>query len=127
MATTDESKRRVRRTAIGATMLMTAGVGVLIAGNPYPASQHGQSPQLTALAARETILVQRAHRVSARNAQQWHTYRVQLAARTKQIAAATLANARTTVPVGASVGGGGAASPSAAYVAAPPVASTRTS
>jgi hypothetical protein len=116
MATTDESKRRVRRTAIGAALLMTAGVGVVIAGNPYPAAQHPASPELAALTAREKALVQRAHAVSARSAQQWHTYRVQLAARQTQITAATLANAS-----------GGATSPSAAYVPAAPVASTRTS
>jgi hypothetical protein len=128
MATTDQSKRRVRRTAIGGTLLVTAGLGVVIASNPYPASQRPPSPQLAALTAREKALVQRAAVVNARNAQQWRTYRVQLAARQKQIRAVTLANARISAqaPVGASSGGGSSAS-GASYVAAAPVASTRTS
>lgn len=128
MATTDESKRRVRRTAIGATLLLTAGLGVAIGSNPFPATQQAPSPQLAALTAREKALAQRANVVNARNAQQWHTYRVQLAARQKQIRAVTLANARISAqaPVGTSSGGGSSAS-GASYVAAAPVASTRTS
>jgi len=128
MATTDESKRRVRRTAIGATLLLTAGLGVAIGSNPFPATQRPASPQLAALTAREKALVQRAAVVNAKSARQWRTYRVQLAARQRQIKAVTLANARVGAqsPAGASSGGGSTAS-GVSYVAAAPVASTKTS
>jgi hypothetical protein len=129
MATTDESKRRVRRTAIGATLLVTAGLGVAIGSNPFPATQHPASPQLAALTAREKALVRRATVVNARSAQQWHVYRVQLAARQKQIKAVTLANAHISAqaPAGGSSGGGASTASGVSYVAAAPVASTRTS
>ena len=128
MATTDESKRRVRRTAIGATLLLTAGLGVAIGSNPFPANQHAPSPQMAALTAREKALVQRAAVVNAQSTQQWRTYRVQLAARQKQIKAAALSNVTVGAqgPAGVSSGGGSSAS-NVSYVAAAPVASTRTS
>lgn len=114
--TPDQSKTRVRRTAIAGTALALAGVAVAVAAHPYPQSTAAKDPTVVALQRREAALAKQAAQVTAANNARWATYRTQLASRQKQIAAANAAAAQAAQ-----------AAPSASYVASAPVASTRTS
>ena len=134
MTTTDRSKRRVRWTALGGTALLGVGAAVAIGANPFPQSDQPKDPSVTALEKREAALASEAKRVNAVNAERWASYRVQLAARNREIAVIDAANARAQAAAsyggyaaGGASGGGYASAPAATYVPSAPVASSGSS
>lgn len=94
MRTTEQARKGVRRTAIGATVVAALGLGVAFGADPYPTSQPQDNPQVLALQKRERTLARESRVINTMNARRWARYRVTLGQRQKEIALVTAANAR---------------------------------
>jgi hypothetical protein len=108
----------VRLYALAASLLVLFGAWATIAARPFASSAPREDPRWAALAAREQRLRQEAVVVRRVVARRWRAYRVRLAAREREIAAATRQRAAlASAP----------AAPSVRVVSLPPVTTTRSS
>lgn len=132
MRTTEQSKKMVRRTAIGGSLLALTAVGVAFAANPYPHTTQPADPTLTSLQQREKVLARDATLLNAEHTAVWDKYKSALAERTQQIAQINAVNsqiqAQQNQQVAATTSSSSQSyaqsSPQATYVPSAPVASS---
>ena len=112
---------RIYATAI--TLFVFFLTWAVVAARPFPSSSRpAADPRVHALAVRQQRLQRESILVQKLVAHRWATYRVQLAKRQSQIAAAKQAQVRQ-----AQLAAAAAAAPSVRVVSLPPVTVTRTS
>ena len=125
MRTTEQSKKMVRRTAIGGSLLAMTAVGVAFAANPYPHTTRPPDPTLASLQRDATIL-------NAEHTAVWDQYKSALAERTQQIEQINAVNSQiqaqrsqqATAATSSSSQSYAQSSPQATYVPSAPVASS---
>jgi pyruvate/2-oxoglutarate dehydrogenase complex dihydrolipoamide acyltransferase (E2) component len=111
----------VRLYAFACSLLVLFAMWAAIAARPWATSQPKADPRWAAFAAREQRVRQEAVVVQRVVARRWHAYRVRLAVRRHEIAAATQRRAALASAAPAP------AAPSVRVVSLPPVTVTRTS
>ncbi len=95
MRTTEQTRKSVRRAAIGVTVVAALGLGVAFGADPYPTSQPQNTPQVLALQKRERTLARESGVINTMNARRWAEYRVALRQRQQEIVVVQAENARS--------------------------------
>jgi hypothetical protein len=117
----------VRLYAFAGALLVLFLTWAAIAAHPWASNPPAKAdPRWTALAAREQQLRKDAVVVQRVVARRWRVYRVRLAMRRREIAAATQSH-RQSLAAAAVAPSGSSAAPSVRVVTLPPVTVTRTS
>jgi hypothetical protein len=132
MRTTEQSKKLVRRTAIGGSLLAMTAVGVAFAANPYPHTTRPPDPTLASLQQREKVLARDATILNAEHTAVWDQYKSALAERTQQIEQINAVNSQIQAQQSQQVAAATSSSsqsyaqssPQATYVPSAPVASS---
>jgi hypothetical protein len=118
----------VRLYAFAGALLVLFLTWAAIAARPWTSNPPAKAdPRWTALAAREQQLRQDAVVVQRVVARRWRVYRVRLAMRRREIAAATQSHRQALAAAAVAPSGSNAAPPSVRVVTLPPVTVTRTS
>jgi len=133
MRTTEQSKKMVRRTAIGGSLLAMTAVGVAFAANPYPHTTRPPDPTLASLQQREKVLARDATVLNEEHAAVWDEYKAALTERNQEIDQINAVNSRMQAQRSQQAQAAAAptsppsysqSSPQATYVPSPPVASS---
>ena len=133
MRTTEQSKKMVRRTAIGGSLMAMTAVGVAFAANPYPHTTRPPDPTLASLQHRENVLARDATILNEEHAAVWDQYKLALSERNQEIEQINAINSRIQAQRSQQAAAAAASSsspsysqssPQATYVPSPPVASS---